>query len=302
MTKENLGLRVHILPLGFEFERAVAALMSVHVVDKAILVVGTRNQESEFSRRQETYTRRVTEALEERGITVSVVETVAFHMPMYIRDLTRIVKEELKAGNDVFINTSSSGRFDSMSAVLVGMAHGVTCYYVYADGYAKTEEEQLTYGLSRCSLTNPRLEIVPKCTIVLPKPEEALLLECLFVARENGKEWVEPWETAAVLHSAFPVKYAWNPPGGQYKRRQYRHVYASDEEKAADETDNLLRISFLSKFRTTFGRVLVDRGQIERDHEITRYRITEAGESTLYLNGMTGLVTYQDGKLAFTGR
>jgi len=299
MTKENLGLRVHILPLGFEYERAIAALMSIHAADKAILVVGTIDQESAFTRLQEQYTKKVAEALMEKGVAVSVVETVAFKMPLYIRDLSRIVKEEKEAGNDVFINTSSSGRFASMGDVLVGMAHGVTCYYVFADGYATTEEEQREYGLSRCSLTEPRLEIVPKCTIVLPKPEEALLLECLYVARNNGQEWVEPGETAPVLHAAFPVKYAWNPVDGQPKRRQYRHTYATEAEKIADETVHLQRISFLSKFRTTFGKVLIERGQIERDHEITRYRITEAGENALYLYGLSDQVSIANGKLVY---
>ena len=297
MTEPILSQRVHILPLGYEYERAIAAMMSVHAVDKALLVISMLNPDPAFVRHQETYTNKVRETLEQRGVTVSVVDTGIFRPSLYIRDLTRIVKAEKEAGNEVFINTSSSGKLVAMASHMVGIAQEAVCYYIYADQYPDGREEQQEHGLSCCDMAQPRMLILPKFRIVMPKPEEALLLECLYVSREHGHEWVRPADTAA-----FPEKYLWNPPEYLPRKRQYRHTYASEAEQEAAETARLQRISFLSKFRTTFGRVLTARDQIERDPDATRYRLTENGENILFLYGLSERVKYVEGKLVHVGK
>ncbi|HJJ55118.1 MAG TPA: hypothetical protein O0X50_03425 [Methanocorpusculum sp.] len=86
------------------------------------------------------------------------------------------------------------------------------------------------------------------------------------------------------------------------RRRPYRQPFASEEEREASELSCKQRNAFLSKFRATFGRVLIERNQIERDRENACYRITEAGENMLYLKGLTGKVNFVDGELVCSAK
>ncbi|MEM1717045.1 MAG: DUF6293 family protein [Candidatus Bathyarchaeia archaeon] len=45
---------------------------------------------------------------------------------------------------------SGVGRLTSVAATLAAMAHDAIVYYVTADRYAKTDEEELKHGLSIC--------------------------------------------------------------------------------------------------------------------------------------------------------
>ena len=66
--RNQLGLNVHIVPLGFEYERAVAPFERRNV-DKVILVINDDKDELK-AKKQEEYTSKVRQYLEQLNITV----------------------------------------------------------------------------------------------------------------------------------------------------------------------------------------------------------------------------------------
>ena len=191
MDTNQLGLNVHIVPLGFEVDRVIAPFRN-RQVDKVILVTPEYMDDTEEnkkkSEKQAKYLCNVQKKLRDMNIIVENEETKLFDLNETIRTLSSLIRREKEAGNQVSINISSSGRFVSVGAALAGMAHDITVYYVNANEYSN--EDDFDRGVSRCDLENPSVRKLTNFKLALPNEEEALILELLYVIKRDTDN---PW-------------------------------------------------------------------------------------------------------------
>lgn len=145
---------VHVIPLGHEFDRVVKPFER-HRPNRVYLLTITTPKNvphitEEMFKKQEYFLNMVRTFLEERGIEVIVEHTNIFDVLDVLRQVSRIVRTEKQRNNIVYVNMSGAGRLTSVAATLAAMAHDAIVYYVVADRYAKTDEEELKHGLSIC--------------------------------------------------------------------------------------------------------------------------------------------------------
>lgn len=304
--KNQIQRTVHIIPLGFEVERALAPFSNRHI-DKVILVVNNQElpggETEAFPDKQKGYTEKVMAKLKKKEIEVEVVEARSFDMGELIRVLSSLIRKEKDAGNSVSINTSSSGRFASIAAAFAGMAHDIDVYYVVADRYSKSEEEIVSHGVSRCICSDPVVRVIPNFQLMLPEKEEALILELLYVTKMNNllnpdKHWVSLKSIGKMLHDAYPDKYPWrpveNPKDLKYKKTSDNSGEAGLEGADEYQTYRDLQASFSNKFQV-IARKFHERNYMRRnesDRKSTSYAIEQSGEYALYLYGISGLIRY----------
>ncbi|HJJ36886.1 MAG TPA: DUF6293 family protein [Methanocorpusculum sp.] len=294
----TIGQTVHILPLGFEVERALVPFAE-YVPNRVILVIqgndGTPRGE-DFYTEQQRYTALVRESLESRGVRVEVMETNTFVLDLFIRDLSRLIRREKEASNTVCINASSSGRFASIAAAIAGMAQDIEVYYVPAVGFAMTEKERREFGVSRCSPSTGIWKF-DNYRFVLPKEEEALVLEYLYLAREELHEpAVSLKEIGRLLHAAFPDRYPWVPLDEQPKK------YYKQQKGDAYEQYRHNQSKFTIRFKTALADDMTAQQYLERvggERKRVFYRITPTGEYALFLYGISGKIVERNGKLVY---
>lgn len=153
MACEGIEEIVHIIPLGYEYDRAVKPFerMKAHRVYLITIAdspkYGTPSDVGKNAT-QRDYDRRVVLSLREQGIEVVVVRIDVFDIVEVMRAVSAIVTDEKARGNTVSINMSACGRLTSIGATLAGMVHGVRIYYVRADEYSHTRKDETEHGLS----------------------------------------------------------------------------------------------------------------------------------------------------------
>lgn len=299
--KNQLGTNVHIVPLGFEFERAVAPFENRHV-DKVILVVeggDSNNLDDKNTLEQEKFTQKVSDRLKEMKIDVRVIKTSTFDLNTLIREYSQLIREEKEAGNYVSINISSSGRLASVAAAFAGMAHNINVYYVKATGYSKTEQEREESGVSKCDCKNPEVIVLENFQLKLPKEEESLVLEYLYMRKNKlNKPWTSPKQIGNILHQVYPERYPWNPLLEEKPKKKFE-TNNSNTESTAETTDEYSKYrtkqaAFLIKFQTSLARDLEAENYIERKNNEKKhvyYQITSSGEYALYLYGLSNKMT-----------
>lgn len=298
--KNQLGINVHIVPLGFEFERAIAPFVNRHV-DKVILVFegGDTSNPDDNSREQKKFTEKVETNLIDKGITVEKVETTTFDLNALIREYSKLIRREKDAGNLVSINISSSGRLASVAAAFAGMAHNINVYYVKATGYSKTEQEREESGVSKCDCENPEVIVLENFQLKLPKEEESLVLEYLYMRKRELKDpWTSPKQIGNILHQVYPERYPWNPLLERKPKEEFKKEN-SDTASTAETTDEYSKYrtkqaAFLIKFQTSLARDLEAENYIERKNNEKKhvyYQITSSGEYALYLYGLSNKMT-----------
>ena len=97
-----------------------------------------------------------------------------------VAQLVRLEKDE--KGNDVYVNMSAAGKLTSLGASLAAMAHNAYVYYVSADGYPSSAEEEKLHGLSICNKLD--LKLIQNFNINLPDIMGKIVLVNLCL---NGK-------------------------------------------------------------------------------------------------------------------
>jgi hypothetical protein len=167
---QNVGLEkiVHIIPLGHEIDRAVIPFREQTPNRVYILaVIKNPDLDQDMVARQLYFVKQVKSQLN-KSIEVITINTNMFELPDVIKTISKIIRNEKEQGNRISVNMSACGRLTSVGAVIAAMAHGVNLYYVMADGYAKTDEEVNTHGLSICQTTN--IKMIVGLDFVLPDP------------------------------------------------------------------------------------------------------------------------------------
>ncbi|HJJ38620.1 MAG TPA: DUF6293 family protein [Methanocorpusculum sp.] len=306
--RNQIAKTVHIIPLGFEVERVLAPFSNRHP-DKVILVINNKepvrkeNEEEKESllEKQKRYTDKVKTKLKARGVEVVPEYVNSFDLGELIHKLSSLIIQEKAAGNTVYINASSSGRFASIAAAFAGMAHNVKVYYVVADGYSNSEADIEKFGVSRCTCEHPVVEIIPNFQLNLPNDVERLILELLYVTKINNplkeeKHWVLLKDIGKFLHIADSEKFPWDPVENPKKKHNNNNKAKESKSPGYVEYRDM-QSNFSNKFQV-IARSLQERNYLERkEHEKKNvsYRITQSGEYALYLSGLSGLITY-DGK------
>lgn len=296
--RNQLGLNVHIVPLGFEYERAVAPFMKRNV-DKVILVIND-DRISEKAAEQAEYTEKVKRELEGKHVEVLVRKADTFDLGDSIRVYSQIIREEKEAGNFVSINISSSGRFASVAAAISGMAHDIDVYYVHASEYAKSANELANRGVSSCNLADPEITRLNNFQIQLPSEEEAYILEYLYVKKTGtDSPWASPRDIAEMLHTLYPAQYPWNPlPEGMKVSR----FFTGDNRAEEIEQYRTMQSKFLIKFQKSTGKNLEEGHYIERkgnERKHVFYQITPSGEYALFLYGLSNWISAEEGRIVY---
>lgn len=175
---EGFEESVHIVPLGYEFDRAVQPFHKTKV-DRVWLI--TIDPEKDIgpgaaakNEKQAYFDQKVEEALRSLGIGVTVVRVDMFDVLSVLQCISGIIVREKEQGNRVFVNMSACGRLTSVAATLAAMAHRVTAYYVRADGYAESAEAEAEHGLSICR--GARIRSLEGFRISLPDPVSSMIL------------------------------------------------------------------------------------------------------------------------------
>lgn len=154
---DGIEQSVHIIPLGHEFDRAVSVFANTRVDRVYLLTSHTKTPTSRgMKEEQHTFTDRVREHLEKKGIDVHIIDTNTFELLDVTKNIAKIVKREVQEGNRVSINMSAAGRLTSVASTLVGMMHGVRVYYVAADNYSRSDEDRNKHGISICTTGRPQ--------------------------------------------------------------------------------------------------------------------------------------------------
>ncbi|MCX6693534.1 MAG: DUF6293 family protein [Methanomicrobiales archaeon] len=158
---EGLEETVHIVPLGYEFDRAVKPFEHVKVNRVYLVTIDpgryTGPDAVRKNAKQEFFDMKVTEALTGMGIEVRLVRVDMFDVLSVLQCISSLIIAERVQGNRVFLNMSACGRLTSVAATLAAMAHHVTAYYVWADRYAESPDEEHDHGLSISDGTKIRM-------------------------------------------------------------------------------------------------------------------------------------------------
>jgi hypothetical protein len=179
---------VHIIPLGYEIDRAVKPFEKYSA--RRVYILTTRENlkydspaEIEKNKKQRYFDATVQRLLEEKGIEVRVEQIDMFDILDVMQTISAIILHEKAKNNRLYLNMSACGRLTSIGATLAAMAHDITIYYVRSDGYSSSEKEEREHGLSIC--TTPLLWQLENFRIALP--DEMSLKILAHLAREvNG--------------------------------------------------------------------------------------------------------------------
>lgn len=138
---------VHIIPLGFEIDRAVKPFNHFKA-NKAYVLYSPSKRKKDGTGKPEYFRDKVVKSLEARGIKVVTVEYNIFDVLDAMAKISSIIAKEKNEHNHVYVNMSSASTMSAVAASLVAMYQDVKVYYVKSDGNAHNEEEIRERGYS----------------------------------------------------------------------------------------------------------------------------------------------------------
>ena len=291
----TLQENVHIIPLGHEYDRAIAPFKKLSVDRVYILSITQRTGKyaKKMVDRQEYFNKKVIEFFQKKigdNENVQYREVELFDLHKVMTELSAIIKAE--KGNRVQINMSACGRKTSIGVALAGMAHGADVYYVSAEDYSLTEKEFWEHGLSKCE--EGKVFKFENFKFGLPDDDSRKILVKLYREKfEKKRERIPSTEIRDFLHDkkveGFEIKLAGidkstktiqnddgtpllNFSGAPHLNRDRKIVYRRDKR---DET-----IAQNIKLETKYLRELEKDGYIKREKVGREYRIsiTDSGE------------------------
>lgn len=164
----KFGESVHIVPLGFEFDRA-AKLFKKHKPDKVYLLITPQDPKypPEMNKDQEHFNKINADELKANDIHFEFVDADIFDMLKTADSVSKLIIKEIEGDNrkrkNIYVNMSAAGKKTSIGATLAARAQGAQVYYVFADGYSQGREEYLQHGISICD--NPTMDPLPNFQI-----------------------------------------------------------------------------------------------------------------------------------------
>ena len=256
---------IHVIPLGWEIDRAVKPFERYKANRVYLLsVLKSERLESRMVERQRYFTGVVKEKLERRGIEVLVQNVDTFDLLDVMGTVSRIILDEKSKGNQVYVNVSGAGRLTSVGVALAAMAHGAKCYYVVADSYSKNPSEENEHGLSICE----QLEMhpLPNFNLLLPKRDGIIVLVGLC---RSGR----PMKTKEILNLL-----------------KAEGVEGFAHDRGYEQLDRSEMINYLMKLNNRILKNLKEDGYITRErrgrHNLVK--ITQVGKYVAHISGLLG--------------
>lgn len=174
---------VHIVPLGWEYDRAVKPALAMHA-HRVYVLCDARQHEP-----RRHYLSRVVSTLRRHGIHVVPVQVDSFlNITGTMSEVTRIIEREVALRNRVYVNVATSGKVAAIGVTLAAMAHlrpeegGI--FYVEAKDYPTSLKAQRLHGIGSGMLGSP--VFLPLFRLWLPDPTCMLVLAML--AESDGRE------------------------------------------------------------------------------------------------------------------
>jgi len=260
---------VHIIPLGHEFDRVVKPFERFRANRVYLLAITEKGDipyvTKEMCERQRYFLKRVKNALEKMGIEVQVRSINTFDILDVMKHVSSIIRNEKRRKNIVYVNISGAGRLTSVATTLAAMAHKAKAYYVIADRYSKTEEEEREHGLSICE--KPSIMYIENFQLNLPD-ETSLKVLVELCKHERGMK------TKDIIHFLKEMG-----------------IEEFDEDKILEETRGDERKA-QQKLLTRLNKRILDK--LERNGYIIRERvgryntikITETGRYVAHISGL----------------
>lgn len=206
---------VHIIPLGWEYDRVVQPVDSIKA-HRVYLLCDPSGQPVRAH-----YLRKATRRFEACHIEVKSVSVDTFKDLLgTIRSISGIIQHELAQGNRVFVNVATSGKIAAIAATLAAMAHlppdrGMV-YYVAAGDYPSTQASQRLHGIAKGMDGDP--VPIPLFKIRLPDPDCRIVLAELSAAPDQTLEYRA---IIGALRSRGVIGFESQPPEGR-ERRKFR--------------------------------------------------------------------------------
>lgn len=168
---------VHIIPLGHEYDRAIAPFRKRSADRVYILSISDAgNYPAKMIERQKHFIKKVLGFFEERKIKVIFREVNLFDLLDVMTHVSSIIDAE--HGNNISVNMSACGRLTSIGTTLAAMAKGVSVYYVRAENYSLDVKNFMDHGLSISTNSLPfKFE---NFQFVLPDPVSKMILVELY--------------------------------------------------------------------------------------------------------------------------
>jgi len=264
---------VHIVPLGHEFDRVVRPFDKLKANRVYLLTilkeVDIPYVTEEMAKKQMYFVKLVKDVLEKRGIDVLLEHTNIFDMLDVLKKVSKIIRMEKGKNNIVYVNMSGAGRLTSVAATLAAMAHGAKVYYVIADRYSKTEEEEMRHGLSICEKL--RIIYLVNFQIILPD-ETSLKLLAKLCTKEKGMKTNEI------------IQFLKEIGNEEFDETKYKAKQEKRDERS-------IKQALLTKLNKKILEKLEHSGYVTRE-KVGRYntiKITEAGR---YIAHISGLLDY----------
>lgn len=181
MSDERIRSSVHIIPLGYEIDRAIRPFDS-EVVDHVYLLTMKSSddgihRELEKASRIRYFESRVKGILLERGIQVTVTSVDISDVFEVMNAISSIIIEEKKKGAKVNVNMSACGKITAYATIMASMANDASLYYVRADRIAETDQEIINHGLSICQQS--RVYHLGRISLALPDAVQSEVLSSL---------------------------------------------------------------------------------------------------------------------------
>ncbi|MEM3087296.1 MAG: DUF6293 family protein [Halobacteria archaeon] len=146
--------QVHIIPLGFEISRATAPFEKRRLFAHRAYILTMREpppgSRDRLEQKGAHCVRETARRLEALGIKAERVDLNLFDLREGMEKVSRLIRMEKAAGNEVHVNMSSAGRLTSIAATLAGMAHGCQVYYVKGDDYFPNKKQEKEFGQTIC--------------------------------------------------------------------------------------------------------------------------------------------------------
>jgi len=160
----EISERVHVMPLGFEEQRAYLAADQLKA-DKVVLITHPDT---------DRYVSTVESELTEKGIESRVVRTNIFDLYSSLGAIAEAIHEHRK--EQVFVNISTGGKITAIAGMIACMVTGAEPYYVQAKDY----ETNIPKGIAS-------IKSLPRYPIEAPDAQQIQVLDYIKEKRDEGK-------------------------------------------------------------------------------------------------------------------
>lgn len=261
------------MPMGFEEERVALPLIS-EGAEKVYFLVQEEGDEAR------SHLNKIYEKLEKEAKNIETKEekTDIFDYLRLMSTMNRIVKEETKKGNHLFVNISSGSSISAVAGAYIGAIHeDVTPYYVKVEEYADKREVECPNCKKKVKIEGPLSKGVTDVQEIQtyrmnPPPEEFIIVLKIIKDSEPRiggeheirlKQLIEQMKKANLLHGEI-----WDKEPEEREGRSYRGI---------------IKPNVIHSVREKLLKKMVNEGYIDKEKRgrDTWIGITPKGERTL---------------------